>query len=81
MASDTPGPLVEMVELLGMLREIESVQWDMLGECLRIRAKAGPIGRRLAPVNWGLTPEAAAQLHLMLGKVLADKDNAAATMQ
>lgn len=81
MADGTLDPTVELVELLGTLREIETVQWDLLGEYLNVKAKAGPIGRRLAPVNWGLTPSAAADLHLLLGRALEERARAAPPMQ
>lgn len=81
MADGTLDPTVELVELLGTLREIESVQWDLLGEYLGVKAKAGPIGRRLAPVTWALTPESAAALHLLLGRALDERAGAAPPMQ
>lgn len=73
-ASDALGP--ELIAALGTLRSIDAVRWDMLGEYLAIRAHAGPVGPRLAPVTWLVPRELVAELHSRLGEALSEIDNA-----
>ncbi len=71
---------LEQVQTLMTVRQIRSVDWDVLGAALVVQACVGQEGRLLdVPVS--LTPAAAVELWTLLGRALQETGGAAGTPQ
>lgn len=71
----------ELVMTLGQWRGLDGLGWDVLGEHLVVRFRAGPPDRLAIPVNWAIPHALAKDLLLQLEQVLAERDSATPTRQ
>lgn len=71
----------KLVMTLGQWRDLDDLQWDVLGEYLVVRFRAGPPDRPAIPVSWAIPHALAKDLLPRLAQALEERDSAAAPMQ
>lgn len=71
----------KLVMTLGQWRALDGLAWDVLGEHLVVRFRAGPPDRSAISVSWAIPHALAKDLLSQLAQALEERDNAAPTRQ
>ena len=71
----------ELVQTLGQWQALDGLAWDVLGERLVVRFRAGLPGRKPVPVDWLIPHALAKDLLSQLAQVIEEKERATPTRQ